>query len=105
MARTTASRGGRLQGQPLAARSPTAAPFTSKGSATCGYYAHPQGRPPEGNDSAQRCCLCKGDDDCHENRASFKKGKGKGRLSKAKVAKKDPAKDKGQCFHYDIDQH
>ena len=26
-------------------------------------------------------------------------GKGKGKLGKAKVAKKDPAKDKGQCFH------
>ena len=30
---------------------------------------------------------------------SLKKGKGKGKLGKAKVAKKDPAKDKGQCFH------
>ena len=30
---------------------------------------------------------------------SLKKGKDKGRPGKAKVAKKDPAKDKGQCFH------
>ena len=29
--------------------------------------------------------------------------KGKGRSGKAKVAKKDPAKDKGQCFHYGKD--
>ena len=32
---------------------------------------------------------------------SLKKGKGKGRPGKAKVAKKDPTKDKAQCFHYD----
>ena len=36
---------------------------------------------------------------------SLKKGKGKGRSGKAKVAKKDPAKDKGQCFHYGKDGH
>ena len=36
---------------------------------------------------------------------SLKKGKGKGRPGKAKVAKKDPAKDKGQCFHYGKDGH
>ena len=34
---------------------------------------------------------------------SLKKGKDKGRPGKAKVAKKDPAKDKGQCFHYGKD--
>ena len=31
--------------------------------------------------------------------------KGKGRLGKAKVAKKDSTKDKGQCFHYGKDGH
>ena len=36
---------------------------------------------------------------------SFKKGKGKGRLGKAKVTKRDPTKDKGPCFHYDKDGH
>ena len=36
---------------------------------------------------------------------SLKKGKGKGRPSKAKVAKKDPAKDKGHYFHYSKDGH
>ena len=36
---------------------------------------------------------------------SLKKGKGKGRLGKAKVAKKDPTKDKGQCFHCGKDGH
>ncbi|RZS16653.1 hypothetical protein BHM03_00048675 [Ensete ventricosum] len=35
----------------------------------------------------------------------LKKGKGKGRSGKAKVAKKDPTKDKGQCFHYGQDGH
>ena len=35
----------------------------------------------------------------------LKKGKGKGRPGKAKVAKKDPAKDKGQCFHCGKDGH
>ncbi|RWV98575.1 hypothetical protein GW17_00038568 [Ensete ventricosum] len=32
---------------------------------------------------------------------TLKKGKGKERPGKTKIAKKDPAKDKGQCFHYD----
>ncbi|RRT72128.1 hypothetical protein B296_00004090 [Ensete ventricosum] len=32
---------------------------------------------------------------------TLKKGKGKERPDKAKVAKKYPIKDKGQCFHYD----
>ena len=36
---------------------------------------------------------------------SLKKGKGKGRLGKTKVTKKDPAKDKGQCFHFGKDGH
>ena len=36
---------------------------------------------------------------------SFKKGKGKGKPGKAKVTKKDPAKDKGQCFHCGKDGH
>ena len=36
---------------------------------------------------------------------SLKKGKGKGKQGKAKVAKKDPTKDKGQCFHYGKDGH
>ena len=36
---------------------------------------------------------------------SLKKSKGKGRLGKAKVAKKDSVKDKGQCFHYSKDEH
>ena len=36
---------------------------------------------------------------------SLKKGKGKGRLGKANVSKKDLAKDKGQCFHYGKDWH
>ena len=36
---------------------------------------------------------------------SPKKGKGKGRPGKAKVAKKDPAKDKDQYFHYGKDRH
>ena len=36
---------------------------------------------------------------------SLKKGKRKGRPGKAKVAKKDPAKDKGQCFHRGKDEH
>ncbi|XP_064957832.1 uncharacterized protein LOC135608725 [Musa acuminata AAA Group] len=31
---------------------------------------------------------------------SLKKGKDKGRPGKANVTKKDPIKDKGQCFHY-----
>ena len=34
---------------------------------------------------------------------SLNKVKGKGRPGKAKVVKKDPTKDKGQCFHYDKD--
>ena len=34
---------------------------------------------------------------------SLKKGKGKGTPSKTNVAKRDPVKDKGQCFHYDKD--
>ena len=33
-------------------------------------------------------------------KSPLKKGKGKCKSGKAKVAKKDPAKDKGQCFHY-----
>ena len=36
---------------------------------------------------------------------SLKKGKGKGKQGKAKVAKKDPTKDKGQCFHCGKDGH
>ena len=36
---------------------------------------------------------------------SLKKGKGKGRLGKAMVAKKDPANDKSQYFHYGTDGH
>ena len=36
---------------------------------------------------------------------SLKKGKDKGRPGKAKVAKKEPVKDKGQCFHYGKDGH
>ncbi|RZS23972.1 hypothetical protein BHM03_00056988 [Ensete ventricosum] len=36
---------------------------------------------------------------------TLKKGKGKGRLGKAKVAKKYSAKDKGQCFHCSQDKH
>ena len=36
---------------------------------------------------------------------SLKKGKGKGRPGKAKVAKKDLAKNKGQCFHYGKHRH
>ena len=36
---------------------------------------------------------------------TLKKGKGKGRSGKAKVAKKDLAKDKGQCFHCDKDEY
>ncbi|URE11047.1 hypothetical protein MUK42_18867 [Musa troglodytarum] len=36
---------------------------------------------------------------------SLKKGKGKGKMGKAKVVKKDRTKDKGQCFHYDKDGH
>ncbi|KAJ8472265.1 hypothetical protein OPV22_026608 [Ensete ventricosum] len=38
---------------------------------------------------------------------TLKKGKGKGKESpsKAKVAKRDPAKDKGQCFHCGQDEH
>ena len=36
---------------------------------------------------------------------SLKKGKGKGKPGKAKVDKKDPAKDKGQCFHCGNDGH
>ena len=35
----------------------------------------------------------------------LKKGKGKGKLGKVKVAKKDPTKDEGQCFHYGKDGH
>ena len=35
----------------------------------------------------------------------LKKGKGKGRPGKARVAKKDPTKDKGQCFHCGKDGH
>ncbi|URD99213.1 hypothetical protein MUK42_30004 [Musa troglodytarum] len=31
---------------------------------------------------------------------SLKKGKGKGKMGKAKVTRKDPTKDRGQCFHY-----
>ena len=31
---------------------------------------------------------------------SLKKGKGKGKPGKTKVAKKDLAKGQGQCFHY-----
>ncbi|RWW49504.1 hypothetical protein BHE74_00044316, partial [Ensete ventricosum] len=33
----------------------------------------------------------------------FMKGKGKERPGKVKVAKRDPTKDKGQCFHYGHD--
>ena len=33
---------------------------------------------------------------------SLKRGKGKGRSGKVK---KDPAKDKGRCFHYGKDEH
>ncbi|RRT31143.1 hypothetical protein B296_00057252 [Ensete ventricosum] len=33
----------------------------------------------------------------------LKKGKGKERPGKAKIAKRDPAKDKGQCFHFSQD--
>ena len=36
---------------------------------------------------------------------SLKKGKSKDRLGEVKVAKKDPTKDKFQCFHYDKDEH
>ncbi|RRT68258.1 hypothetical protein B296_00008339 [Ensete ventricosum] len=36
---------------------------------------------------------------------SLKKGKGKGKLDTAKVAKKDPTKDKGHCFYYVKDGH
>ena len=36
---------------------------------------------------------------------SLKKGKGKGKPGKAKVAKKDLANDKVQCFHYGKDGH
>ncbi|RWV94091.1 hypothetical protein GW17_00043406 [Ensete ventricosum] len=36
---------------------------------------------------------------------TLKKGKGKKRPGKTKVAKKYPGKDKGQCFHYDQDGH
>ncbi|RWW18028.1 hypothetical protein BHE74_00012197 [Ensete ventricosum] len=35
---------------------------------------------------------------------TLKKGKGKGKPGKANVAKKDPAKDKGQFFHYGKDE-
>ncbi|RRT60902.1 hypothetical protein B296_00012629 [Ensete ventricosum] len=35
----------------------------------------------------------------------LKNGKGKERPSKTNVAKKDLAKDKGQCFHYGKDGH
>ncbi|RZS29020.1 hypothetical protein BHM03_00062687, partial [Ensete ventricosum] len=36
---------------------------------------------------------------------TFKKSKGKERPGKAKVTKKYPGKDKGQCFHYGQDGH
>ncbi|RRT51044.1 hypothetical protein B296_00051327, partial [Ensete ventricosum] len=36
-------------------------------------------------------------------RKTYKKGKGKERSDKTKIAKKDPTKDKGQCFHYGQD--
>ncbi|RWW48839.1 hypothetical protein BHE74_00045057, partial [Ensete ventricosum] len=36
---------------------------------------------------------------------TLKKGKGKEISSKAKVARKDPRKDKGQCFHCGQDEH
>ncbi|RZS05217.1 hypothetical protein BHM03_00035700 [Ensete ventricosum] len=36
---------------------------------------------------------------------SLKKGKGKGKLNRAKVAKKDLTKDKGHCFYYVKDRH
>ncbi|URE04495.1 hypothetical protein MUK42_34010 [Musa troglodytarum] len=36
---------------------------------------------------------------------TLKKGKGKGKMGKAKVTKKDPTKDKGQCFHRGKDEH
>ncbi|RWW09189.1 hypothetical protein GW17_00027335 [Ensete ventricosum] len=36
---------------------------------------------------------------------TLKKGKGKERPGKAKVANKYPGKDKGQCFHYGQDGH
>ncbi|KAJ8485199.1 hypothetical protein OPV22_017684 [Ensete ventricosum] len=38
-----------------------------------------------------------------KNSKTLKKGKGKERLCKTKVAKKYPGKDKGQCFHYGRD--
>ena len=42
-----------------------------------------------------------------KRKKSFKKGQGKNkRTEKAKVTqKKEPAKDKGQCFHCDKDGH
>ncbi|RZS25382.1 hypothetical protein BHM03_00058571 [Ensete ventricosum] len=36
---------------------------------------------------------------------TLKKGKGKERPGKTKVAKRDPVKDKGQCFHCGQDGH
>ena len=40
-----------------------------------------------------------------KKKADISLEKGKGRPGKAKVAKKDSAKDKGQYFHYDKDGH
>ena len=38
-------------------------------------------------------------------RKSLKKGKSKGKWGKTNVAKNDPTKEKGQCFHYDKDRN
>ena len=54
----------------------------------------------------EKLVLCTGETKKkRKSKKSLKKGKGKGRPGKAKVAKKDPTKDKGQCFHFGKDGH
>ncbi|RZR94447.1 hypothetical protein BHM03_00023131 [Ensete ventricosum] len=82
---------------------PTTNPTANKGGAAGRSGGRPlAGRLPVGKGNRR---LHRGNDDGGdvEGAKGVRKGKGKGRLGKAKVAKKDPAKDKGQCFHYSQD--